>query len=208
MLYRFSFILLFLMPTAVSGYVDLNLGYSFSVRQINGVETESNPEPGSAQTRSTGYSANIAWFVWEYTALEFNFSHTTENLIDDRAVTDGSITILKVDSTVITQVQGFGIRQAFASRKSRIIPSLSIGYAQFTTSGDTVYTLNDGSSEADLTIQQDQEVFSSSYASFSLRFRLTQLMGFTVAAKTVMPDFEVDQAEDNITYTAGLSWIF
>ena len=201
-------IIFIMIPWQAYSYVDLNLGYSFSVRQINGVETEANPEPGSAQTRSTGYSANIAWFLWEYTALELNFSHTTENLIDDRSVSDGAITIEKVNSTVVTQTQGVGIRQAFASRKSRIIPTLSIGYAQFTTSGDTTYTLNDGSSEADLTIQQDQEVFSSSYAAFSLRFRLTELMGFTVAAKTVMPDFETDQAGDNITYTAGLSWIF
>lgn len=199
---------LFLLPQIALGYVDLNLGYSFSVRQVNGIETDVNPDPGSAQTKSTGYTANWAWFIWEYTALEFNFSHTTERLVDDRQVTDGSITIEKVDSTVITQVQGVGIRQSFASRKARIIPSLSIGYAQFSTSGKSVYTLNNGTTTADLEIQQDQEVFSSSYASVSFRFRFTDLMGLTIMAKTVMPDFETEQAENNVTYSAGLSWIF
>ena len=199
---------LLLLPSLAFSYVDLNLGYSFSVRQVDGIATDSNPDPGSAQTKSTGYTANWAWYIWEYTALEFNFSHTTERLIDNRQVSDGSITIISVDSTVITQVQGVGIRQSFASRKSRIIPSLSIGYAKYTTSGSSTYTLNDGTTEVDLKIQQDQVVFSSSYAAFSLRFKITDLMGLTVSAKTIMPDFETDQAENNVTYSAGLSWIF
>jgi hypothetical protein len=199
---------LLLLPSLAFSYVDLNLGYSFSVRQVDGIATDSNPDPGSAQTKSTGYTANWAWYIWEYTALEFNFSHTTERLLDNRQVSDGSITIISVDSTVITQVQGVGIRQSFASRKSRIIPSLSIGYAKYTTSGSSTYTLNDGTTEVDLKIQQDQVVFSSSYAAFSLRFKITDLMGLTVSAKTIMPDFETDQAENNVTYSAGLSWIF
>lgn len=201
-------LVLALLPAVSFAYIDLNLGYSFSVRQVDGVETESNPDPGSAQTRSTGYTANIAWYLWDYTAIELNFSHTTENLIDDREVTDGTFIIRKVDSTVITQTQGIGIRQSFASRKSRIIPSLAIGYAQYTTSGNSIYTISDGTTDVDLETQQDQEVFSSSYAQFSLRFRLTELMGFTVSAKTVMPDFDTDLAENNVTYSAGLSWIF
>lgn len=204
------YLLILLISFPAWSYVDLNLGYSFSVRQVDGIETEANPNPGSAQTRSTGYTANWAWFIWEYTALEFNFSHTTERLVDDREVATDSaaITIKKVDSTVITQVQGVGIRQSFASRKARIIPSLAIGYAQYTTSGTSIYTLDDSGTEVDLEIQQDREVFSSSYASFALRFRITDLMGLTVSARAIMPDFETEQAQNNVTYSAGLSWIF
>ncbi len=191
-------------------YIDLNLGYSFSMRRVDGVETETNPDPGAAVTTSTGYQVNLAWFMWEYTGLDLNYSHTTERLQDNRevATNDSSITIKEIDSTVITEVAGIGIRQAFASRKSTIIPSLAIGYAQYTTSGTAIYTLDNGGSEAELEIEQDKEVFSSGYAAFSLRFRFTQLMGLTLAAKTIMPDFDTEQADNNVTYSAGFSWIF
>jgi hypothetical protein len=195
------------------GYVDLNLGYSFSMRKVDGVETDTNPEPGSAQTTTSGYTLNWAWFVWEYTAIELNFSQTTQRLLDDREVSteDSSgnpFTIKQQDSTVITQTSGIGIRQAFASRKARIIPTLAIGYAKYVTSGTTKYIFDFDGTELDFEQEQDKEEFSSSYASFSLRFRITQLMGLTISAKTVMPDFETDEAGNNVTYSAGLSWVF
>lgn len=194
-------------------YVDLNLSYTYSVRRINGVETEANPEPGYAEAISTGYILNWAWFMWEYTAIELNYSSTTQRLLDKREVSavDGNgdpFTIKQQDSTVVTEVSGVGIRQAFASRKSRIIPSLAIGYAKYTTYGTTKYTFDFNGTEGDIESEKDKEVSSSSYAAFSLRFRITQLMGLTLAAKTVMPDFDTSQASDNMTYSAGFSWMF
>ncbi len=191
-------------------YVDLNLSYTFSMRQVDGIETDANPDPGSAKTTSSGYVLNWAWFVWEYTALELNYSQTTQKMVDDRelATDDDSIIIKQRDSTVITQVSGVGIRQAFASRKSRIIPSLAIGYAKYTTSGTSKITLDNAGTEVELEDEQDTQESSSSYATFSIRFRFTQLMGLTLAAKTVMPDFDTSEAGNNVTYSAGLSWVF
>jgi hypothetical protein len=191
-------------------YIDLNLSYTHSARKVDGIETTSNPNPGSAVSKSDGYSANVAWYVWEYTAIEMNYSRTTQRLIDDRevATADDSITIKEVDSTVVTEVAGAGIRQAFAKRNSAIIPSISIGYAKYTTSGLSRYTLDDSGTEKELEIEQDKEIFSSSYASISIRLRITQLISFTLAAKTIMPDFDTSLAENNVTYSAGFSWIF
>lgn len=204
-------VLILLFSTSALAYVDFNLSYTASLRRVDGVKTITNPNPGGAQTSTTGYLFNWAWFMWEYTAIELNYSSTVQRLVDDRemATASESITIKKQDSSVVTQVSGIGIRQAFANRKSTIIPSIAIGYAQYTTSGSTKYTLDaSGIGEVVIEEEQDKEVFSSSYASFSLRFRFTQLMGLTLAAKTVMPDFESDQASNNMTYSAGFSWVF
>ena len=206
-------ILMFISNTAYA-YVDLNLSYTLSMRKVEGVETDENPDPGSAMTTTTGYLINWAWFMWEYTALEFNYSKTTQRVVDDREVTitdDGGdpFIIQEVDQVIITEVNGIGIRQAFANRKAKFIPSLAIGYAQYTTSGSTKYTTKSNDDDPEVSEQeQDQEVFSSSYASISIRYKFTQLMGLTLAAKTIMPDFDTAQASSNVTYSAGFSWMF
>lgn len=199
-----------MISSASYSYVDFNLSYSFSMRKVEGVDEsgEVSDENGSAVTTSNGYGVNIAWYIWEYTALELNYSETTEVLRDDREASSGDITIKELESEVKTKVAGVGLRQSFASRKSRIIPSISLGYAKYTTSGVSRYLLDDNGTERKLEIEQDQQEFSSSYASASLKFRLTKFMGLTLGAKTIMPDFDTSQASNNVTYSAGFSWIF
>lgn len=196
---------------SAQAYVDLNLSYTFTSRKVDGVEDPTSDEdPGQAITTTSGVSATWAWFIWEYTALEFNYSKSEERLVDDREATDSTgLTIKKIDSIVTTEVSGVGLRQSFASRKARIIPSLSIGYAQLTTQGTTTYTLQDGTDpEQEATIENDKETFNSGYVALGIRFRLTQLMGLTLSARAVMPDFDTEKAEDNLTYSAGFSWVF
>ncbi|MBT4790349.1 MAG: hypothetical protein HON90_02160 [Halobacteriovoraceae bacterium] len=206
----FIFVIFNIVSINTYAYVDLSLSYTLSKTRVEGTKTDLNPEPGEANTTTEGYHLNWAWFIWEYTALELNYSSSNQRLLDTRevATSDSAITIKQVDSTVITQVSGAGIRQAFAGRKSRIIPTLAIGYAKYTTSGTSKYTLDASGTEAILEVEQDKEVSSSSYASFSLRFSFTQLMGLTLSAKTVMPDFDTSLAGNNVTYSAGFSWMF
>lgn len=209
---KFIFLCLLFLSLPAYTYVDLSVNYTRSIQKVEGIETTANPDPGAAITTTEGYTINWAWYIWEYTALELNYSQTKEQLLDDREVsaTSGGIDFIikEIDSTVLTEVAGAGIRQAFASRKSAIIPSLSIGYAKYTTSGTTKYTLDVDGTQGEIEEEQDKEVFSSSYAAFSLRFRITQLIGFTLAAKAIMPDFKTEEAEKNVTYSAGFSWIF
>ncbi len=210
---KYFLFFIFIFSSNAFSYVDLNLSYSYSIRKVDGIETDANPDPGSAKATTEGYTLNLAWYMWEYTALELNYSKSTQRLLDDREVstTDGDgdpFTIKEQDNTVITQVSGVGIRQAFASRKARVIPSISIGYAKYVTSGNTKYKLDFDGTEFDYEEEQDKVESSSSYAAFSLRFRITQLMGLTIAAKTIMPDFDTEEADNNITYSAGLSWVF
>jgi hypothetical protein len=210
MKYLLSLLILCSLSTSALAYVDLSLNYTFSKSRVAADETDEEPDPGAAVTTTQGYSAVWAWYIWEYTALEFNYSETTRHLLDDReaATDDDTLTIKKIDSTMMTEVAGVGIRQSFANRKARIIPSISLGYAKYTTSGVSKYLLDDNGTEEEIEIEKDKEVLSSSYAAVSIRFRFTQFMGLTLGAKTVMPDFETDKAADNMTYSAGLSWVF
>ncbi len=204
-------ILTILFSSTSYSYVDLNLSYTYSLKRIEGVETVDNDDPGEAVSTSNGASITWAWYIWQYTALELNYGETTERLKDSRESTtsDESVTIKNLDSTLITKVSGVGIRQSFAGRKSSIIPSLSLGYAKYTTSGKTVYTLDiESEGEQEITLEREQKSFNSYYAAFSLKFRITQLMGLTLAAKTVLQDLDADKPSDNVTYSAGLSWVF
>ena len=204
-------LLITFLSSSVYAYVDLGISYAFTKRKIQGAEiVGSDEDPGQAITTTTRQGINWAWYIWEYTALELNYSQSTERLLDNRetGTSDNSVIIKQIDSTVVSTVQGAGIRQSFASRKARFIPSISIGYAKLTVSGTTKYLLDVSGAEETLTLERDKETFNSSYATVQLKIRITQLMGLTLAAKTVMPDFETSEAENNLTYTAGFSWIF
>jgi hypothetical protein len=207
-------ILILILATSFNAYsyVDLNLSYTFSERRIEATDTSgnSNPDLGVAISTTRGVTANWAWYIWEYTAIEFNYSETDQILEDNRQVVDSAsgITIKKVNSLVKTVVQGAGIRQSFANRKSAIVPSVSIGYAKLITSGDTRYTLSQAGTDYEVSLLRDKEVFNSGYASFSLAFRITQLVRLTLMAKTVVPDFKTEEAKNNLTYSGGLSWMF
>ena len=194
-------------------YVDLNLSYTFSMRQVNGVETVTNNDPGSVQSTTSGYTLNWAWYIWEYTAIEFNYAENKQRLLDDRKIiaedADGdAFTIKETDNTVITQISGVGIRQSFAGRGSRVIPSLAIGYAQFVTSGTQKYLLEIEGNDIPVQNDQDREVFSSSYITLAVKFAFTKFLGLTLSGKAVMPDFDTSQAANNVTYSAGLAWMF
>lgn len=202
-------ICLCLNSTFIYAYVDFNLSYTLSQRRVDGVESDSDPNPGAAKTTSAGYTINWAWYIWRYTALEFNYSQTNERLKDDRRSTDdGTTTILEVDSNVITKVAGVGLRQSFGTRKSAILPSLSAGFAQYTTSGEREIIFDVSGTRQRFKTREDEQVFSSGYVSLGVRFRLTELMGLTFSARSVMPEFDLAQAANNVTYSAGFSWIF
>lgn len=190
-------------------YVDLNLNYSFSRSVIDGEEIDGEDDQKATSTTER-FAVNWAWFIWEYTALELNYSKSSKRLVDTRTYeTDtASVKVIKQDNVVYTDVAGVGIKQSFANRKSFLIPSLSIGYAKLITSGETNYIFDISGSEEAVSSKTEKEEFNSSYVTFELRFRLTKLMGITLSANSVMPDFETDKLEDNITYSGGFSWVF
>jgi hypothetical protein len=113
-----------------------------------------------------------------------------------------------VDSLQVQKVQGVGLRQSFAGRKARIIPSLSLGYAKLTTSGETTYYLEESGVPDVISYSDEQQTENSGYITFQLRLRLTQLMALTFSGRSVMPDFDTSQLSNNVSYSAGFSWVF
>lgn len=201
---------------SAQSYVDLSLNYHFTQRKIDGAEqVDELSDPGQAKTTTEGWSVNWGWYIWAFTALEMNYSQSKERLVDDRqtGTDDDSLVIKEIDSLVETEVMGIGLRQSFAGRKSLFIPSLAVGYARLTQSGRTSYLVeeDDGAgnvTEDKLTLDRDKEVFNSSYVTAALRIRFTELIGLSLSAKSVMPDFDTTKAGDNLTYSAGFSWVF
>lgn len=190
----------------VFSYVDLGVNYSYNQQIIDADKNLS----GEAVSVTKTISAYWSWYIWEYTALEFSYSRSDNNMTDNRPIQDdsASFVIKEVENKVTTEVQGIGLRQSFANRKARFIPSLGLGYARVVERGITHYTVNTGGADQRLTQENEEEVYSSSYMTVSFRIRLTELMGITVGAKTVVPEFDLSDAEKNLTYNAGFSWIF
>jgi hypothetical protein len=203
-----SFLILFSFNSY--SYVELGLNYSFRQQIIDDPNTIDTNDPKRSISTTKTYGFNWAWYIWEYTALEINYSESYNTVNDNREVdsSDGSITFTNVTSNTIQKVQGLGLRQSFANRKARFIPSLSIGYARLTTSGETEYEFTDSGTPDTVSIAQEEQIFDSAYVALQLRFRFTQLMGITLLGKTVMPDFDTSQLSNNVVYSAGFSWVF
>jgi hypothetical protein len=207
-------ILFSLLLTSVSAYsyVDLQVGFSHSTRRVEALDAggDIDKDGGEAIATNKGFNVNWAWYLWEYTALEFNYAESEQRVKDDRIAvsSDGNTTFSNIDSLIKTKTQGIGIRQTFASRKARFIPSLSVGYARYTTSGQTNYKFSTGGVEDEVTIDREDEVVNSSYATFTLAIRITKRMRLTLSANSIVPGVEIDQADKNITYSGGLSWVF
>lgn len=203
---RYFIFFFFLTSVNAYSYVDLNLNYSYNQQIIDGNVSGG----GEALSVTKTLMGSWSWYLWEYTAIEFTYSRTDNNVKDTRPIQDsgGTFLIKKVESNVITDVMGVGIRQSFANRKSRLIPSLGLGFARVVERGNTIYTVNTGGADQSLEQKNDEESFNSSYLTLSLRIRLTELMGINLGARTVVPDFDTSKASKNMTYHAGFSWIF
>jgi hypothetical protein len=196
----------FLLSTQAMAYIDLSLNYSYG-KVIAG-------ENETYQSISQTYSGVWAWYIWEYTALEFNYSSTQDEITDTSgAEVDLGTDVMHIDETinlVNTTVQGIGIRQALAPRKARILPALSIGYAKQISKGTTKYkyTINDDDVAKEIELDGDKVEQDSTFVALSIRFKFTDLFGITLAGRSVFPSSDSSKAGNNIRYSAGISWLF
>lgn len=177
-------------------FVDFSANYWYS-EQLYGIEDEN-------KIISQTVGVNWAWYIWSTTAIELNYRQTVDEDDFNTDVSDGSDTINRVYKRATTKVYGVGIRQAFAGRKARIIPSLFIGTAKQTTKEKTTFVINNNVADGKPTeVEQN-----SGQVSIALRIRITDLMGLRFSARSVFPDFDTSQIKNNVSYSAGLSWVF
>ena len=158
------------------------------------------------------YSASFAVYLLAYTAVEFSYSEseqiTSEN--NESQIAGSGFSIVSLENTVKNTIYSVSIKQAFARRKARFRPALSLGYAKFEILDKTSYVFRDDSDGSTFTSTESptRSREDSFYVNFSLQIRLTRALSLQGSVQSVMPGFEFDQARDNLRYLAGFSWFF
>lgn len=199
-----KYIFLFFLSLNAFAFVEVNGSFWYD-KQVFGGDDQSI-------TRSRTYSVFLAWYVFRLTAIEINYSETDDTIIDSGTVSISgtAVDITSTENIVLTNVYGIGIRQALAPRNSFMVPTISVGYARQTISGETNYVFRsqvDGST-SDLKVENEKEVIDSSFATFALRFNVTRFFGISGSIRTVVPGTRFSESSNNLRYEAGISWIF
>ncbi|MBC7713549.1 MAG: hypothetical protein H7177_09425 [Rhizobacter sp.] len=157
------------------------------------------------------YSAGLSTYFWDYTALDLNASRTKDVTTENQTyiITSG-FNLIGQQNRVTTDVYSIGIKQSFAPRSARLIPSISVGYArQFTESSQDLViqntTTNTQFTNTDTTPKQK---VNSVYGTFALQLKLTDGLSLKGSIKTLFPAFKFNQAKDTLKYAFGFSWAF
>jgi len=166
-------------------------------------------ENRDSQITSFTYSGSLAFYFWNNLAFELNYSQTedeTSQVYQQDETQDVSITNL--NNRIFTKVYGAGLRISIGSKRSRIVPMLSIGYAKQFVEDQTTYKLYDAptGSSVNVTYYNPKKTIESVFGTFSLKFRLTQRFTLNASVKTVFKAFEFSQAKDYLKYLVGFSW--
>lgn len=193
---------IFLLASGPSwGLVEINGDYGLS-KQVYGSSRNNEIE-------SKTIGGAVALYLFEKTAIELNYSQT-ETITEERTTLriDENFDLIGQTNKVLVYSYGIGIRQAFASRKARFKPSISLGYArQFirdtteasfrnNTTG-SVFSVSDAVSKL-----RDDSVFGS----FALEMRITRRISLRGSVRTTFKAFDFDRAQDNVRYMFGFSW--
>lgn len=154
------------------------------------------------------YEASIAFYMFLYTALEFNYNYDQEIIIENDEVEDvnSGITILSKDSRLNTKTYGVGLRQALASPMGSFVPSFAFGYAYQIKNGGVTYKLRYSGEESTLYFPYTETKGDAVWAVFTLKIKLTKFLSINGSIKTVFEAYEWNKAKDDLRYQAGFSW--
>jgi hypothetical protein len=197
------FLVLLLLPlTELLALVELGGTYSYQRQRFGDGRQNS--------VTSKTYHGSMAIYLFNLTAIELNYSETEDiaEQNDNIPITDTTISVTKNSNIVRTTVYGIGIKQALASRKAFLRPTISFGYAKMFAVDGTDYTFYDSSNgntilyRADRDRKRDESVF----AEFALQIRLSSRFALKGSVKTVYPAFKGGLAKDNMKYLAGFTW--
>lgn len=190
----------------------LTVGHAHALIEINGeygVSTQKYGQDRANEIEATTIGGALAVYLFNLTAIEFNYSQTeTVTTETNTLAINSQFDLIGQQNNVLVYSYGVGIRQAFASRKARFRPSMSLGYARQFTRDTTQATFRDNSTgntfivNDDVTKRRDDSVFGS----FNLELRLTQTISLRGSVRTIFKAFEFDRARDNVQYTVGFSW--
>ena len=186
---------------AIVNEIAFDFGYD---RTIYGVDRQNS-------NVNRTYSGALSTYIFDYTAIDLNASKssdiTTEN--ERYNVTTG-LDLVGQQNRVTTNVFGAGLKQTFAPRNARLIPSVALGYARQFVNYQSDLTIENTSSKARTTVSggETKQRIDSVFGTFALQLRLTERMSLKGSVKTLFPAFKLNQIRDNVKYAFGFSWIF
>lgn len=198
--------ILFILTLTQSAYsaieLDFNFGYDKSVFGEN------------RQNKSTerSYGGSVAFYFLSMTAIEFNYEEAEKETVinyDTTDITSGFV-IEDESSNLLTKTYGVGIRQALAGKNAFIQPMISVGWARQAFESSSTATLVDKDTSARGTYKSKVSTFEydSVFGAFALKFKLTKTFSIKGSVKTAFKAFKWDQARDQLSYSAGLTWLF
>jgi hypothetical protein len=160
---------------------------------------------------SRSYSGGVSIYLFEQTAIDLNYSNTSETTTyNDRYTIATGYDVTSSHNYVDTVVYGIGIKQMLLPKQSLILPMVELGYAKefITYLNDVVLENTTNSTSTTTQYGNSKYRIDSVSASFILQFKLTQSFSLKGTVKTLFPAFEFNKAKDNLKYLAGISWIF
>lgn len=181
----------------------------FEISGQYGLDEQVFGENRQNDIKSTTVAGSLALYLYNRTAIELNYSNTetvtSQNIVGQ---TDFEFDIVSEIDRVVVETYGIGIRQAFADRRARFIPTLSLGYAKrfarSSSSGiirrnsdNALAAFSDGTSKI-----RDDSVF----ATLGFNIKLTRTISLRASVQTVFKAFEFNRAQDNMKYLFGFSW--
>jgi hypothetical protein len=181
--------------------LDFNFGYDKTVF-------------GSARENSVvrrSYSGAITFYFTEFLGLEFNGASSKEiTTIEENRTIGSDLEEASRQEIVESEVYGAGLRIMLASRKSFLIPTISVGYARaFNTSGYDILILVPSSGLAVRFKEQASKYRTdNAFGAFALKLKLTKTLALRGSIRTYFPADDFNKAKDNLRYSAGFSWFF
>ncbi len=195
------FLLISPLKTFAVTELDLNFGYDKTVFGTN--------RENSIVSRS--YSGAVTFYMTQYIGIEFNGSSSKETTtIEENRAIGSDLEESSRQEIVESQVYGAGLRLMLASRKSFLIPTLSVGYARafVTSSYDILITIPSSGASARFKEQASKYRTDNAFGAFGLKLKLTKALSLNGSVRTYFPADDFDKAKDNLKYSAGLSWFF
>jgi len=181
--------------------IEINGDYGLS-KQVYGANRNNEIE-------ATTIGGAVALYLYERTAIELNYSQT-ETITEERnnLRIDQNFDLIGQTNKVLVYSYGVGIRQAFASRKARFKPSISLGYARQFIRDTTEASFRNNLTGETFTVSDDVSKLrdDSVFGSFALEMRITSRISLRGSVRTTFRAFDFDKAQDNVRYMIGFSW--
>jgi hypothetical protein len=195
-------IILFLISLSAEALFEFNGQYGLDRQRFG--ESQQNT------ITSTTYSGSVALYLYNYTAIELNYGNTETltKVVNTAAKSSEDYDLLNKTDKVVVESFGIGIRQAFANRKARFVPTLSIGYAKrfAKNSSSGRFRFNSDDSEFSYRSPTSKLRTDSVFATLGLNIKLTRMISLRASAQTIFKAFEFNEAQYNMKYLVGFSW--